>query len=149
MGYYLDAIISNSKHLNKISLLFKNKIKIVPLLDGYSLIPLTEDTLKLINDDDEVFLINGYSNLSVKLYSILMQFSQIDKIGYIEAEYFGGEGSQSAILIENGKAVFESIRQQDSINILLKQMGVKKKFLKDRFEYIGLNKCKNTSDWLK
>ncbi|TGM03124.1 MULTISPECIES: hypothetical protein [Leptospira] len=149
MGYFLEAIISKSEQLDKLTFLFKNKTAIVPLIDGYKLIPLTEDALELLNDDEEVFLIKEYSNLSVKLYSILIKFSQIDKIGYIEAEYFGGVGSQNAILFENGKVIFESVRQQDSINLLLKKIGVKKKFFKDRFEYIGLNKCRNTSDWLK
>ncbi|MCW7471708.1 hypothetical protein [Leptospira kanakyensis] len=136
--------------MDKILIFFKNTTKIVPLIDGYSLIPLTEDVLKSLNEDEEeIILIKEYSNLTVKLYSILMQFSQIDKIGYIEAEYFGGSGSQSAILFSDGKPIFESIHKQNSINILLKKIGVKKKLFKDRFDYIGLNKFRSTEDWGK
>ncbi|MCW7491007.1 hypothetical protein [Leptospira meyeri] len=150
MSYYLQAIISNSDHFNKLSIFLKNTTSIVPLIDGYSIIPLTDGAFKLLNEEDqEVILIKDYSHLTVKLYSILMQFSQIDKIGYFEAEYFGGTGSQCAILFENGNAVFESIGKQDSINRLLKKIGVKKKFFKDRFDYIGLNKYRTTEDWLK
>ncbi|MCW7483289.1 hypothetical protein [Leptospira kanakyensis] len=136
--------------MDKLLIFFKNTTRIVPLIDGYSLIPLNEDAFKLLNtDEDEIILIKDYSNLTVKLYSILMQFSQIDKIGYIEAEYFGGSGSQSVILFDDGKSILESIHKQNSINILLKKIGVKKKLFKDRFDYLGLNKFRKTEDWTK
>ncbi|EMY60592.1 hypothetical protein LEP1GSC203_0382 [Leptospira terpstrae serovar Hualin str. LT 11-33 = ATCC 700639] len=94
-------------------------------------------------------MIKDYSNLTVKLFSILMQYSKIDKIGYIEAEYFGGSGSQSAILFDDGVVIFESISKQNSINKLLKKIGVKKKLFQDRFDYIGLNKFRKTEEWIK
>ncbi|WP_039938142.1 hypothetical protein [Leptospira terpstrae] len=150
MSYYIQAIISKSNHLEKLLTFFKNKTQIVPLIDGYSLVPITENVFNLLKEDvDEIILIKDYSNLTVKLFSILMQYSKIDKIGYIEAEYFGGSGSQSAILFDDGVVIFESISKQNSINKLLKKIGVKKKLFQDRFDYIGLNKFRKTEEWIK
>jgi len=120
--YSITAFIGEKNIIYNLASKFGNTSKLVILNEEISMIPLTIKALDFINKDDEdVFIVKGYDNLSVKMYSILISYSKINKIGFIEAEYFSGEGSQSAVCFQNGKILTESIKKKNAINKLLKK----------------------------
>lgn len=68
-------------------------------------------------------------------------------IAYVEAEYFGGMGNQSGIIWRDGKRIFKKLAEQDVINIILNQFGIKRSKSLDEFDTVGLGRYRNTKDW--
>jgi hypothetical protein len=69
-------------------------------------------------------------------------------IGYIEAEYFGGQGGQMAILWQDGKRYKLSDFGKGVINLILKHFGVIAESGLDEFETINLGRHRFTEHWL-
>ena len=73
-----------------------------------------------------------------------------DEIGlvYFETEYFGGEGSQGAVLARSGKIIFGPEYRYHSINLALREIGVDKKAERDEFDALGLHRYRDNEDWI-
>lgn len=133
--------------------------KPVALYQGLAIIFLTS---KLYDDIEELACSRmdiDYSKffvyLSPSIYEILVQESRNGKLAYIETDYFGGGGSQSATLFKNSKTKIQPIKTETlwdektyryyhrpegekAINVILKELGVYKEKGKDEFDSIGL-----------
>lgn len=85
------------------------------------------------------------------------------RIAYIEAEFFGGTGSQAAVGFESGVARFGPlrtqmpledregfavVRDQDemAINAVLRWLGVHRTELRDEFDIAEINRCRGLWD---
>lgn len=83
----------------------------------------------------------------VKFDSYVNRFIQqnINKglLAYIETDYFGGFGDQSAIVFEAGEIVFKSINVEDSINKALYRLGVIADNEKDEFDSMHLSEYRH------
>jgi len=90
--------------------------------------------------------------------ALACDFSASSKIGYLETDYFGGMGTQSAIMWEKGKVVygpkthtidstFPSPTKEDlasnPINTLLQNLGAKRSGCIDEFEGVGLDRIRS------
>ena len=143
--------------------------KPVTLYQGLAIIFLTrklyDDIEELANSKIDTEYSQFFEYLSPSIYEILVQESRIGKLAYIEIDYFGGCGSQSAILFENSKIKIQQIKIQQiktetlwdektynyyhkpegekAINIVLKELGVYKVKGKDEFDSIGLGKYRH------
>ena len=140
----LKAIISGFNLTSQLVSKFKDTTKLIQLNDFLYMIPLTNEAYDFINVDDEdepVFIIKGSKWLTVKMFGVMMRFSALDKIAYIEIEDFDDtSSSQSAVVWENHKSIFEIYNQCGSINSALQILGVKKQNENDEFNTIGLGK---------
>lgn len=127
---------------------------ILSLEQGFSLIPLTDALFDEVTgrypnasgEDWEAFVM-----LSPAIQQWLKTQSQSGPIAYLETEYFGGEGAQSAILYEKGevkKGPLES-KRPGAINRVLQAIGVKKSLGKDAFDTIGLGNFRSNEDILE
>lgn len=133
--------------------------KPVALYQGLSIIFLTSKlydyTVELVDSKLEVDYSEFFEYLSPSIYEILVQESRIGKLAYIETDYFGGIGSQSAILFENSQIKIKPFKTEtfwdekaynychkpegeNAINIVLKELGVYREKGKDEFDSIGL-----------
>lgn len=65
----------------------------------------------------------------------------------VSTDYFGGMGSQVAAAYENGKQVLPPTK--DGINQALKLIGVKRSFLSDEFDAVGLGKYRDWDDYFE
>jgi len=122
------------------------------LSQGLSMLFLTDelfdDITELANIDNELRM-EGFDYLTSAIVLELEERSRRDKLAYFETEYFGGKGSQAAILFENGKQKFPAIFTNDmdiwqpnderAINIILREFGVYKLTGKDEFDSVGLS----------
>lgn len=129
------------------------------LLQGYSMIFLTDefydDIVELVNSNDEVDNSDIFECLSSSVYELLQQESKLGKLAYIETDYFGGTGSQVAILFENGNVIVPACKTETywsqvdnrfinrpegerAINKVLKELGIYRKNSMDEFCSIGL-----------
>lgn len=75
--------------------------------------------------------------------------SQNRTIAYIEAEVFGGSGSQASVISTNGVQVGHPIVDHDAINLALRNLCVIKGSAIDEFEAVGLGRHRDTEEWLK
>jgi hypothetical protein len=69
------------------------------------------------------------------------------KIAYVEAEYFGGDGMQAAAVWEAGALVFGPVVADDAINQALRALGVSKGAHSDEFAALNLGRHRDTDQW--
>jgi len=69
------------------------------------------------------------------------------KIAYVEAEFFGGDGTQAAAVWEEGRLVFGPVVAADAINQALRVLGVAKKEQFDEFGALNLGRHRDTDEW--
>ncbi len=147
MGYYLEAIICQQQDAADFTSLFTNA-KAVPLEQGFCLIPMSEALHDEINPDNDSSAIAPFTLLTKKTEQVLLPISFKTTIAYVEAEYFGGQGAQSAIVWATGKRMFCLPGGQQSINETLRYMGVVKEGGRDEFNTLNLGKHRRSLDWL-
>lgn len=135
----------------------------IDLSQGFSLIFLTDELYdgieELVNSKLDVDYSEFFNYLSPSIYEVLVQESRKGMIAYIETDYFGGVGKQSAILFENSQVKIAPLKTETfwdektysyyhkpegekAINIVLKELGVYKAKEKDEFDSIGLDQVR-------
>lgn len=147
MGYRIQAIIGQRVALQP----FKNltHVKIIDVLNGYSLIPVTTDLYTEIVSKFQPRLLDSESLFVQNMPLDELAALVIAPIAYIEAEYFGGTGTQYAVSfgIKNSRKIYSS---QSAINLALRDIGYKihNSASHDEFEDIGLKRHRDTEDWI-
>ncbi|RSN64941.1 hypothetical protein DMH01_00595 [Amycolatopsis sp. WAC 04182] len=114
--------------------------RLVSLDRSLSLMPLPEALL----DDGE-------------LRTVLAECSEHGAVAYVEAEYFGGVGTQSAQVWDGGETVLGPLHLAEGepapaggspISQALRRLGVVKGDHFDEFDAVGLGRHRDTRDWL-
>src|SRR5689334_16547608 len=93
MGYYLQALIGKSQTLKAKGLLFQSA-RIVLLEQNVAMIPLTDELCEEVGLSSEV---ENFYKLSPEIEEWAQRISAGGFVAYVEAEFFGGTGGQSAI----------------------------------------------------
>ena len=145
MGHCVRAIIGAHKDIQRIENdWFAKEIK---LPQGYGMIFLTD---VLLDDIGELFESANESSDPETVTSYLLQnYSFHTKLAYIEADYFGGIGTQSGILYENGNIGIPPCSGKGAINILLRELGVWREVNKDEFDSLNLGIYRRMDKWIK
>ena len=147
MGYTLHAFIGTRPDLAVLAENFHHA-SVLEVGKGIFLIPMTGELFEEINN----FIVSGaigkltYMTLNVE--SNVLKIAGNNSIAYVEAEYFGGEGGQQAVLWQTGQRYKLFEFGEDVINDVLKHFGVKPEKGYDAFDTIGLGRKRNTEDWL-
>jgi hypothetical protein len=70
-------------------------------------------------------------------------------LAYVETEYFGGTGAQSAVAFVEGREVVapQSARSAGPINQALRRIGVARTLAEDEFDTIGLGERRSMTDY--
>ena len=149
MGHCIRAILGNSEKINALAESWSRKP--IQLSQGLSMLFLTDDLFddvtESVNVDNEIEIV-GFNYFTSAIAFVLAEHTQNGKLAYFETEYFGGSGTQTAILYEKGKPKFPAIFTDDTkgkcpaekraINMILKEFNVLKLNEKDEFDSIGL-----------
>lgn len=90
----------------------------------------------------------GSAELPSTLLSLCGGLSKTGAVAYIEAEIFGGTGTQACVLVRNATVVGQTIIAEDAINDALRWLGVHAGDETDEFASVGLGKYRDTDDWL-
>jgi hypothetical protein len=148
MGHFVTGIVARMEVLQA----FATRHSLhrpVNLEQGLALLPLRDDDLDsfllapLTGHRDE------FNYLSDQLLRELEAGSAEGDLMYFETEYFGGVGSQGAVVLRNEQVVFgPKAAEHGAINEALAVLGVPATSTRDRFESIGLNRHRHTEDWL-
>ncbi|MGK4597926.1 MULTISPECIES: hypothetical protein [Amycolatopsis] len=87
----------------------------------------------------------------------LAECSEHGAVAYVEAEYFGGAGTQFAQVWEGGETVLGPLQVDEDepdpadgspISQALRRLGVLKGDHFDEFDAVGLGRHRDTDDWL-
>ncbi len=157
MGHSIRAVLGKADVIDTFSsawILAESKT----LNQGFALSLIPD---QLLDDIDELvesrltISFEQFNFLTASLHEILIDQSFRAKIAYIETDYFGGIGTQAAVLYENGQIqkgplfseiVWDRVESQylkkpdgiEAINQVLQNMGVWCKDGRDEFDMLGL-----------
>jgi len=145
MAYCLQALVGKVDVLGKHMSEFQHA-RLVPLTQGLALIPLTDDLHAEVGSGGEA---ERFEKLSPAVEQWAQRISSDGLIAYIEAEFFGGDGSQSAVVWSGGSRVIGPIHSNDAINQALRFLGVQVGDAHDEFDAVGLGQHRDTHDWIK
>jgi len=113
-----------------------------------AMVPLTYD---YVEKNDISFLPltdDGGTSISDKLKNLCAKLSESNKVAYIEAEYFGGEGIQACNLYSDGVEIEQPLISFNAINHGLRWLGIERTDEKDEFDNFGLGTHRDTEDWI-
>ena len=145
--YYLQAFICKTIDADCLTEKFDKAVK-VDIGQKLSLIPMTEDLFDQINDFSDTVSIDSFEYLTENIENKILLTISERKFSYFEAEYFGGEGGQIAIIWQNNKRQQILSYGQNRINQVLKLFGVIAKKGQDEFDTLGLGRYRETNKWL-
>ena len=100
---------------------------------GLSFLPLTDE---------------GESQLPASIRDICARLSRAGKVAYIEAELFGGLGTQATAIWERGELIVPPIISRTAINEGLRALGVQATTGKDEFDALALGTHRDIEDWV-
>lgn len=148
MGHRVTAIVSSRPAVESI-LRSALGLVAVPLVDGFSLIPLDDDALDSVASDF-TRPADGFIYLSPSLGSFLADHSRHAALVYFETEYSGGHGTQAAAAYQDGQLLPPTPTRGDgAINRALKCLGIAQHGDLDEFDSIGISRFRHTSDWIE
>ncbi|MFI0405819.1 hypothetical protein [Actinomadura sp. 3N508] len=125
--------------------------RVISVGQGISLLPLTGALL------DEVVELDGDWKVPADFGRVLADCSATGPVAYVEAEYFGGTGSQAAQVWDAGEIVLGPLHVAEGerwpeagspISQALRRLGVDKGEHFDEFDAVGLGRHRDTGGWL-
>ncbi len=133
--------------------------KVVSLFLGYGFLPVTDEVI----DFDERAPFRYLTRLTYRLGEWAEIVSADCPLAYVETDYFGGRGLQTAVAWVGGRLVFGPTQTEDfsqngkvhptpllerAINQALRLIGVGRGIAIDEFAALGLGKHRSNEDWL-
>lgn len=143
MGYYLQAIIGKQQTLAQHASAFRH-VHLVPLEKDIAMIPITDALYDEIADGGQI---ERFYKLSPGIEEWARRISMAAPVAYIEAEFFGGAGGQSAVAWSSGSRTLGPLHSEQAINEALRLLGVQKGGARDEFDAIALGRHRNIEDW--
>lgn len=127
---------------------------VVPLDQGLWMLPMTSRMFEAFGGEDDP---DKFPNAPAELQRALASSSRRGPVAYVEAEYFGGTGTQSAQVWDGGTVVLGPLVLADDespptagspISRALRRLGVAQGNHHDEFDAVGLGRYRTTDDWL-
>ncbi|MEZ0115516.1 hypothetical protein ABH920_009555 [Catenulispora sp. EB89] len=124
---------------------------LAPLDQGLTLLPITDAFLDTFLDSD------GVAEVPAGFGRALSDCSTLGAVAYVEADYWGGAGTQRAQVWEGGHVVFGPLSSVEGepfapegspISQALRLLGATKGDFFDEFDAVGLGRHRDTDRWL-
>jgi hypothetical protein len=153
--YCLEAVIASQLVLRELAS-SNQQAHIVALGQHVSLLPMTDalhDAATVAGAPE----LDGFWKAPAGFSSTLAACSAKGPVAYVEAEFFGGVGTQSAQVWDRGKVVLGPLHTAEDtpdpvagspISQALRQLGVARGDHFDEFDAVGLGRHRRTNDWL-
>ena len=148
MGYYLKAYIGKKENLNLILKKYTES-HIIELESGISMILMTDELFDEISNDEGGFAISKFEFLDKNVEQKTIDLVGDKEVAYVESEFFGGKGGHIGVIWKNKQRVFLGKFKKNTMNEVLKRLGVKRTTVKDEFETVGLGKNRYIEDWIE
>jgi hypothetical protein len=140
----LSSSIDNRETLERHAVKFQ-RARVVLLSRGIALIPITDDLHDEIGNGEEPEM---FYKLSPPLELWAQHISMDAPVAYIEAKFFGRVGGQIAVAWASGSTGIGPVHEEDAINQALRFLGVQADKMHDEFNTVGLERQRNTHDWV-
>ena len=148
MGHHISGLITSRSTLSTLGGPFSAQPHFW-LADGLGFLPLDFENLDHVVGLDAGGSVGKFEYLSPKLIELLEKISDSFTLAYVETEYFGGVGGQSAAVFHQGKIIFGPTSAEGGvINKSLALLGVKVRpgdF--DAFDRVRLQRYRSNEDW--
>ena len=145
--YNLQAFICKSIDTDCLTKKFDKAIK-VEIGQELAFIPMTNDLFDQINEFKVSAPIDRFEYLTENIENKILLVIGDRQCSYVEAEYFGGEGGQIAIIWKNNRRQKILSYGQDRISQVLRLFGVIAAKEQDEFDTLGLGLHRTTNKWL-
>jgi hypothetical protein len=131
------------------------------LPQGYGLLPVTRQLFDKLGHAQARPFSDTFRHLSAGLEALAQQVSHSGGIAYLEAEMFGGIGTQAVVVWRGDQIVLgpettefrtgtppRPPSAQWAFNHGLRELGVNKSNASDEFDAVHLGRHRHTEDWL-
>lgn len=143
MGYVLHALVCDASDVARAT---PSGAVAVALSQGKALVPLTTCVCQA-HRIGSLMLSDQPTASDTLVASISALVGTAHRVAYVEAEYFGGVGSQAAAVLEDGRSILGPIVARDAIDQALRLLGVVAGDHRDEFDALGLGHHRDTHDW--
>ena len=168
MAHHIQVILAREELIERLVKAWQHAHKL-SLPQEFALIPmirvLLEDMDELINRQEPPPY-SDFAHLSASIAEVLSDISHHGPVAYLETEYFGGAGTQSALLfhkqqLQSGPHKTETRWNQElesyqtlpegasAINRVLKELGVRRSETDDEFDSLQLGHYRGNERILK
>ncbi len=148
MGYRLKAFIGTKESLVPIISKYAYAI-LVDLNDEISMISVTDELFDEINQMVKSTKIAPFSFLSHNLESKVLKLIGNATLAYVESDFFGGHGGHAGLIWKNGIREFVRGIEHGTLNEILGKLGVIRSESQDEFKTVGLDRHRDTEDWIE
>lgn len=147
MSYSIQAILAAQ---GTFAAELANGMEVLQLDGGIEMIALGSTARKLLGLPFLPLTDEGVEELPPALRGLCSALSVHGPVAYVEAEIFGGSGTQAHTLIPAGGGGTDALVSvsNDAINSALEWLGVWPLDGKDRFDTVGLGKHRETDSWV-
>jgi hypothetical protein len=150
--YELQAVIGSNDSFRAGTDHLKRR-RVVELAGGLSLIPVTDELRAELGASGVGPRTWGFEGLSAGVEDLVVLLSARSPVAYVEAEYFGGVGSQAAAVFESGQLILGPLFEKDvtgksPISRVLHTLGIHAAVGLDEFDTVGLGRHRSTRGWL-
>lgn len=152
MGFCLEAVIAEEAVLRPLA----EDAPVVPLHGPLSMLPMTDEYFDAVSVPDAPG-VDGFWKMPAGFGSSLAACSERGPVAYVEADYFGGAGTQSAQVWHGGTVVLGPLRlavgerppsDGSPISQALRALGVRRGLRLDEFDAVRLGRYRWTEEWL-
>lgn len=148
MGYTLRALVGQPASFRSLIQVFPQAV-LVELAQGLSLLPLPDELLDELMMGRHSDVLPLFSYLTQQLEAQILYLAETHPLGYLEADYFGGEGMQAAVFWQGGQRHFVSGPGYGALNKVLRALGVHPATSHDdEFDAVDLGRHRHTEEWL-
>ncbi|GGJ28069.1 hypothetical protein [Paenibacillus hunanensis] len=147
MGYYFNGILTSMEAWTTYKAKYEH-LCAIELYQHIVAIPISDDFYDELNNEQAV-KVQNYDYLIESIKQLCSDFSMISRTAYIEVEYFGGVGTQNAIVWDATHIIFEDTSSEHAVNKALQQLGVVRTDDHDEFDTVKLGRHRSTERWLK
>ncbi|MFD9126338.1 hypothetical protein [Kitasatospora sp. NPDC059571] len=156
MSYELNALVATAELLDVVAAEVP-AARVARLAQGLALIPVT-DRLHAVLDVPGDRTEPGFSRFPASLGRRLEAWSQAGPIAYVEADFFGGAGTQRAAVWLHGRLDLGPLHIADQqpratagtpISQVLRRLGATVDAGRfDEFDAVGLGRHRHSADWI-
>jgi hypothetical protein len=150
--YSLCALVGDGSHLrNRLAEL--PGARVIDLQGSLGMVPLSESLLREVQKRwpgaaGSSRVSGVFEFLTPSIEKWVQELSQGAAIGYVETEYFGGEGFERSAVFRDANVTLGPLDGAGAVNQALRALGVAGKPGQEEFDAVGLGRHRSVEEWL-
>ena len=150
--YSLCALLSDRSHL-KSRLSGLEGARVIDLPETLGMVPLSESLLRVVQDrwpaaEGSERVSGVFEFMTPSLETWVQELSRGAAVGYIETEYFGGEGFERSAVFRDASLILGPLDGAGAVNRALRTLGVAPRPGQEEFDVVGLGRHRSLEEWL-